>query len=180
MTRNQLQPGMYGVLAGLTLVLAAAACGGSSSSPPPSTRAAGTQQATGTTVAGSVSVSTATVSGLGTVLVDTRGRTLYMFEPDKHTRVTCVGSCAAAWPPLKLEAGEKPAASGRAQTSLLGSDRNPEGGKVVTYDGWPLYTYVGDTSTGTANGQAANANGGLWYALAPSGEVIRKPTSGNG
>lgn len=64
---------------------------------------------------------------------------------------------------------------------MLGSDRDPEGGRVVTCIGGPLYTDVGDTSAGTANGQAANANGGLWYVLAPSGEAIhRKPASGNG
>lgn len=177
MTRNQLPLAVCGVLAGLALVVAAAACGGSSSS----TSAAGTQQTTSTAAAGSVSVSTRELSGLGAVLVDDRGRTLYLFVPDKHARVTCTGSCAAAWPPLKLAAGEKPAAAGRAKASLLGSARDPEGGTVVTYNGWPLYTYVGDTSAGTANGQAVNANGGLWYVLSPSGEVIhRKPTSGNG
>jgi len=181
MTRNRLQLDVYGAAAGLALVLAAAACGGSSTGSSPPTSATGARQTTGTAAASQVSVSTATVSGLGAVLVDGRGRTLYVFEPDKRTRVTCVGSCAAAWPPLKLAAGEKPAASGRAQASLLGSDRDPEGGRVVTYDGWPLYTYVGDTSAGTANGQAVNANGGLWYVLAPSGDVLRrKPTGGSG
>jgi predicted lipoprotein with Yx(FWY)xxD motif len=96
-----------------------------------------------------------------------------MFVPDQRKRVTCVGSCAAVWPPLKLASGQKPVASGQVKASLLGSDPDPEGGRVVTYNGWPLYTYVADTSAGTATGQAVNLNGGLWYVLAPSGQVIR-------
>jgi predicted lipoprotein with Yx(FWY)xxD motif len=121
-----------------------------------------------------VRVSTREVPKLGTVLVTSKGRTLYMFVPDKHRRVTCVRACAVVWPPLKLPKRAKAVASGKARSSLLGSDRDPAGGRVVTYAGWPLYTYVADTSAGTAKGQALNLNGGLWYVLAPSGKVIRK------
>jgi predicted lipoprotein with Yx(FWY)xxD motif len=64
-------------------------------------------------------------------------------------------------------------AKGKAKASLLGSDADPAGGRVVTYNGWPLYTYVSDTAPGKASGQALNLNGGLWYVLAPSGKVIR-------
>ena len=60
------------------------------------------------------------------------------------------------------------------QGLLLGSDSNPSGGKVVTYAGWPLYTYVADTGPGTASGQAKNLNGGLWYVISPAGTVIKK------
>ena len=108
------------------------------------------------------------------MLVNGEGRTLYMFEPDKRTKVTCLGSCAAVWPPLKVSEGEKAVASGEAQASLLDSYPNPAGGRVVTYADWPLYTYVGDPSPGTANGQALDLNGGLWYVLAPSGDIIKK------
>jgi predicted lipoprotein with Yx(FWY)xxD motif len=121
-----------------------------------------------------VLVSTRTVKGLGQVLVDARGRTLYMFVPDKRRKVTCTGSCAVAWPPLKLLKGRKLAAGGKAKLSLLGSDPNPAGGRVVTYARWPLYTYVADTKPGAAFGQALDVNGGLWYVLSPTGKVIRK------
>jgi predicted lipoprotein with Yx(FWY)xxD motif len=121
-----------------------------------------------------VRISTRTLPKLGTVLVDGRGRTLYMFVPDRRKKVTCVRACAAVWPPVKLPKGAKAVASGRAKASLLGSDRNPAGGRVVTYARWPLYTYVADTRAGTARGQALKLNGGLWYVLAPSGKVIRK------
>ena len=118
-------------------------------------------------------ISTRKLPKLGTVLVNGQGRTLYMFVPDKRKKVTCVRSCAAVWPPVKLSKGQKALASGQAKSSLLGSDPNPAGGRVVTYAGWPLYTYVADTSPGTAKGQALNLNGGLWYVLAPSGKLIR-------
>jgi predicted lipoprotein with Yx(FWY)xxD motif len=118
-------------------------------------------------------ISTKKLPKLGTVLVNGQGRTLYMFVPDKHTRVTCVRTCAAVWPPVKLSKGQKAVASGQAKSSLLGSDPNPAGGRVVTYAAWPLYTYVADTSPGAAKGQALNLNGGLWYVLAPSGKLIR-------
>lgn len=125
------------------------------------------------TTSSTVTISTGKVKGLGTVLVDSKGRTLYMFVPDKQKRVTCVKSCAAAWPPVKLAKGEKVVAAKGVKKSLLGSDPNPAGGKVVTYAKWPLYTWVGDQKAGQATGQALNANGGLWYVLTPAGKVLK-------
>ena len=120
-----------------------------------------------------VKISTRKLPKLGTVLVNAKGRTLYMFVPDKRKKVTCVRACAKIWPPVKLPKGAKAVAAGKAKASLLGSDRNPAGGRVVTYNKWPLYTYVADTAPGQAKGQALNLNGGLWYVLSPSGKVIR-------
>lgn len=145
------------------------ACG--SSSHTPSTSAQGTTTGGGTS--SGVSLSTASVSGVGTVLVNSQGRTLYTFAPDQATKVTCTGSCAQVWPPLKLPAGQKASAPAGAKTSLVSSDQDPSGGSVVTYNGWPLYTYVADTAAGTAKGQALNLNGGVWYAISPSGVVIK-------
>jgi predicted lipoprotein with Yx(FWY)xxD motif len=119
-------------------------------------------------------VQTKKIAGLGVILVNSRGRTLYMFKPDKQKRVTCKGSCAVIWPPLKIKAGQKPTAGGAAKKSLLGTYKNPSGGRVVSYNRWPLYTYVSDTKPGQATGQALNLNGGLWYVLSPSGKVITK------
>jgi predicted lipoprotein with Yx(FWY)xxD motif len=107
------------------------------------------------------------------VLVNSQGKTLYVFKPDNAKKVTCTGQCAAVWPPAKLTGG-KPAASGDVKASLLSSDPNPAGGQVVTYNGWPLYTYVTDTSAGSARGQALNLNGGLWYVMGPDGQPITK------
>lgn len=120
-----------------------------------------------------VVISTRKLPKLGTVLVNGRGLTLYMFVPDRRRRVTCVATCAAVWPPVKLPKGAPLVARGAARRSLLGSDPDPAGGRVVTYARWPLYRYVADRRPGQARGQALNLNGGLWYVLAPSGKVIR-------
>jgi predicted lipoprotein with Yx(FWY)xxD motif len=119
-----------------------------------------------------VSLSVRTLPTVGAVLVNSEGHTLYTFAPDQHAKVTCVSSCAAVWPPLKLASGETAAGSPQMKASLLGSDSDPEGGSVVTYAGWPLYTYAADGSAGQDNGQAIEANGGHWYVIAPSGNVI--------
>ena len=136
--------------------------------------AAGRANATSAVRSKTVVISTRKLPKLGTVLVNSKGRTLYMFVPDKRKKVTCVHSCAVIWPPVKLPKGAKPVAAGRAKSSLLGSDPNPAGGRVVTYNRWPLYTYIADTAPGQAKGQALNLNGGLWYVLSRSGQVIRK------
>jgi len=128
-----------------------------------------------------VKIGTRTIAGLGTVLV-TGGKTLYMFAPDKERKVTCTSkACVLAWPPLKLPAGGKPVAIGGAKQKLLGSDVDPAGGRVVTYKGWPLYYFKGDTKVGVANGEDIDLTGGYWYVLSPSGAVIKhKATTGGG
>lgn len=160
--------------------LALAACGGSSSSSPStssstpatssSTAATSTPSAAPTT--GGPKISSATVAGLGAILVNAQGKTLYIFIPDKHQKVTCVSACAAIWPPAFAPSGQKPVAAGQVKQSLLASDPDPSGGQVITYAGWPLYTYVPDTSPGQHAGQAVNLNGGLWYVISPAGKVI--------
>jgi len=168
-------------LLAVVLVAALAGCGGSSAPSPTSstststsgsTSSATTGSTTGSSASSPATVSTRSVSGLGPVLVNAQGSTLYIFEPDAHARVTCTGSCAQVWPPLKLANGGHPSASGAAKSSLLGSDPDPEGGHVVTYAGWPLYTYAGDSGPGNASGQGLDSNGGAWYAIAPSGRPV--------
>jgi predicted lipoprotein with Yx(FWY)xxD motif len=120
----------------------------------------------------SIGLSVRTLPTVGAVLVNAEGHTLYTFAPDQHSKVTCVSACASVWPPLKLASGETPAGSSPLKASLLTSDPDPEGGSVVTYAGWPLYTYAADGSAGQDSGQAIEANGGRWYVIAPSGKVI--------
>lgn len=100
-------------------------------------------------------ISTRKLPKLGTVLVNSKGRTFYMFVPDKRKKVTCVKSDAVIWPPLKLPKGAKPVASGKAKASPLGSDPNPAGGRVVTYNKWPLYTYITDSAPGPSQRPSA-------------------------
>jgi predicted lipoprotein with Yx(FWY)xxD motif len=106
------------------------------------------------------------------VLVNGQGRTLYIFLPDAGSKVTCVGACAVTWPPLEISSGQKPAMSGDINASLVGSDSDPSGGRVLTYQGWPLYLYVADHTAGTYNGQGLNSKGGLWYVVSPSNVLV--------
>ena len=160
------------------LAVAAAGCGSSSSSSSSASTPAATTTTSATKPAKApatkLTITTATVPGLGVILVNAEGRTLYTFAPDKKSKVTCVSSCAAVWPPVTPTAGGVPATAKQIKASLLSSDANPSGGKVITYAGWPLYTYVGDSGPGTAAGQALNLNGGLWYVITPAGKVITK------
>jgi len=166
------------ILLAPAVALFAAACGSSSTTS--TTSSASTPAASSTTstpAAGAAQISTRTLPGLGSVVVNAKGHTLYVFAPDKAKKVTCVGACAAIWPPLALSSGQKPGVSGQAKSSLVGSDPNPAGGRTVTYAGWPLYSYVTDTSPGSAHGQALKLNGGLWYVIAPSSKLITKKAS---
>lgn len=112
-------------------------------------------------------VSVASVSGLGQVLVDSKGHTVYDFHKDRGTTSSCYGPCEAAWPPL-LTAGE-PHASNGAQAGLLGTTKRKDGSEQITYSGHPLYTFSGDKGPGEANGNDVEAFGAEWYALTPSG-----------
>src|ERR1700689_2076626 len=100
----------------------------------------------------SVTVLAGPATGVGTVLVTSKGYTLYMFVPDKHRAVTCTGICATHWPPLKLPSGDAIVAGPGVKSSLLGSDPDPAAGRVVTYNGWPLYNYAPDIPSGMAHG----------------------------
>jgi len=128
-------------------------------------------------------ISTTTIAGLGAVLVSGDGATLYTYAPDHDKRVTCVRACAAIFPPMTLARDVTPVADRSAHHSLLGSEPDPAGGRIVTYAGWPLYTYTSHSTPGTAPGQGLNINGGflpasavpsagLWHVIAPSGKVI--------
>jgi predicted lipoprotein with Yx(FWY)xxD motif len=109
----------------------------------------------------------------GRVLTDSTGRALYMFPPDARQQVSCTGPCAGTWPPLTIATGAAPAAGSGVDRKLLGTLPDPNSGaRIVTYDGFPLYRYAGDTEPGTANGQALFLDGGPWYLLAPSGTPL--------
>ena len=121
----------------------------------------------------SPAVKTRNIKGLGAVLVNSQGRTLYVFMKDRQRHVTCTGSCAAYWPPLKWKGSSKPTAASPAKSKLLGLDKDPAGGKVVTYNKWPLYTYVADSAPGQATGEGLNLSGGKWYVISASGKLIK-------
>ena len=118
-------------------------------------------------------------SGLGKILVNSQGRTLYLFKKDPGTKSACSGGCADAWPPLRAEG--KPAAGSGASASTLRTTIRSDGKPQVTYHGHPLYLYGGDQNAGDTNGQDITAFGAAWYALSPQGnQVSEQPSSSGG
>jgi predicted lipoprotein with Yx(FWY)xxD motif len=115
-------------------------------------------------------VSVGTASGVGKILVDSNGMTLYYFEKDQKGsgKSKCEGACASAWPPLTT-GGEAEAMAG-VNASMLGTIERSDGTTQVTYAGWPLYTFVEDKKPGEDNGTDSKAFGGSWYPLHANGE----------
>ena len=106
----------------------------------------------------------------GKVLVDPRGRTLYVFAPDSRGHSTCTGSCATYWPPTPGADAKRGAPA--AVSATLGSIKRADGSSQLTANGYPVYTYVGDHSRGQANGQGINLSGGRWWVVSPSGTRV--------
>jgi predicted lipoprotein with Yx(FWY)xxD motif len=90
-------------------------------------------------------------SALGAILVDTQGRTLYLFKADSRGVSACDGACAAAWPPLLAHGN--PSVAGGANVSLLSTIERLSGARQLAYNGHPLYLYAGDQTPGDVNGQ---------------------------
>ena len=132
--------------------LTATACGSSGSS-----------ASAGSTPAGGTALKTATISG-SSVLTNAQGFTVYWFAPDTATMSKCNGSCAQIWPPVRGPATARPGVPGTLST-IARSDGTTQAVTQATYNGHPLYTYVGDTSPGQANGNNLNLNGGLWHEV---------------
>ena len=116
-----------------------------------------------------VAASAATVStkstSLGTILVTSSGKTIYLDTGDKSGHFACTGACAKAWPPLSTSG--KPKAAGKVKASMLGTIKN---GKVtqVTYNGHPLYTFASDTSGSPTSGEGVNG----FFVVSPTGAKI--------
>ena len=152
-------------LAVIALVLTAG--GGSKSATDPNGSAYGATPA-------APKAATATVgirhTKLGRILVDARGRTLYLFEKDTGAMSSCYGACASVWPPLTTAANAQ-AATG-VPAAKLATTKRSDGKTQVTYDGHPLYTYAGDQQPGDVHGQGLDQFGAEWYALTPSGHKV--------
>jgi predicted lipoprotein with Yx(FWY)xxD motif len=151
---------------GLGVAALVAACGGSSSSSgSSSSTATPAASASATPASPVVKTATATVAGKSEmILTDQKGMTLYYYMPDKGGHVTCTGDCAAAWPPLLLPAGESKPTGDQGVTGTLAAVPGAAGGTQVTYNGWPLYTWVKDKAPGDTTGQGV---GGKWFVVTP-------------
>ena len=125
---------------------------------------------------------TANVSGVGTVLVDAKGRTVYTLTSPAKKNVPCTdgNGCTAIWPDLPLPTGTSAAKAGMGiNASLLGTMKS-DGETYPTYNGYLVYEYSGDTGSGQANGVGLKSFGGTWYALSASGMLVKKSSSGSG
>jgi predicted lipoprotein with Yx(FWY)xxD motif len=143
--------------------------------------AAGTVAVAAVTASASTSASARVnvrTTSLGKILVNAQGRTLYLFAPDKNGKSACYGSCASYWPPL-ITTGS-PGAGAGVKASLLGMTTRKDGKHQVTYNGHPLYTYVGDKAAGKTSGEGLNLSGGLWWAVSPAGKAVKKSSSSGG
>ena len=151
---------IWGAAVLAALAFAVSACGSSASS------TAGTPAA-----GGGSTISMRTIGGQQ-VLTDAQGLTLYWFAPDTSTTSKCTGQCATFWPPVK-----GPVTAGSGVTGTLGTITRSDGSTQATYDGHPLYTYVGDKAAGQATGNGKNLSGGLWWEMTVSGSTPA-PASG--
>ena len=160
--RDGVPGGLPGALAGvggisvLALVLLGVAVAGAATAPTapaPSSSSAASGQA----------LKTIQIKGV-TVLTNSKGMTLYWFAPDTPTKSACYGSCAAYWPPVYGAQKAGPGVTGK-----LGTIKRTDGTIQATYDGHPLYTYIGDSHPGQATGNNINLNGGFWYEVHVSG-----------
>jgi predicted lipoprotein with Yx(FWY)xxD motif len=155
--------------------LAVAACGGAAAT-------ASRPAPTSTSTAKASSAASATVgvanSGLGPIIVDSQGRTLYLWQADTGPTSTCNGACAAAWPPLVTTGS--PTAGNGAKASLLGTTKRSDGAEQVTYNQHPLYLFTGDAASGQTTGQGSTGFGARWYVLSPSGNQITGSASTTG
>jgi predicted lipoprotein with Yx(FWY)xxD motif len=109
-------------------------------------------------------------SRLGKILVDSRGRTLYLFKKDVAKKSACFGMCATFWPPLRTSG--KPAVGSGAHASLVSTTTRSDGKPQVTYNGHPLYTFAMDKKAGDTKGEGLTAFGGRWFAISPSGKQV--------
>ena len=160
------------------VALAVAACGGGGNA----TAAPAPAPASSTTTTGPTTTKTAVVrvakSSLGSILVNSTGRTLYLFKADSGTKSACSGACATAWPPLLAKG--KPTAGTGLTASKLATITRSGGEQQVTYNGHPLYMFIKDTKAGQTTGQGVTAFGAAWFVVSASGNQVSSHTTGHG
>jgi predicted lipoprotein with Yx(FWY)xxD motif len=126
------------------------------------------------TKSSTITLHAAKVGKYGTILVNQAGHALYVFAPDGAKKVNCNSSCQSYWPPFVGPAHGDAKAGAGVKQSLIGSDPNPATkGRIVTYNGWPLYTYLGDSAADEATGQDIDESGGYWWVMRASGKLVK-------
>ncbi len=148
--------------------LVVAACGSSSSGSGGSGGSSGSGSSPAASAPAASSGSTLATMKIGSakVLTNAKGLTLYWFVPDTSTKSNCNGACAKYWPPVT-----GPVTAGSGVTGHLGTITRASGAKQATWNGHPLYTYVGDTGPGMDKGNGLNLSGGVWHAIILTGSA---------
>lgn len=129
-----------------------------------------------TGAASKATISVASNGTLGKIIVGSTGLTLYHYTDDHGKVVKCVGACAAQWPPVLIAKTAKPVAGAGITASKLGTVKRPDGTVQVTYGGYALYRFAGDTKKGQVNGQGLEKQ---WYAIASTGALVKAAPSGS-
>lgn len=160
------QPALLVTVLAATALLVAA-CGS------PSTTSAAK---TGSTGGGTGAALSTTSSPLGTIVIDSKGSTIYLFAIDSPGRSVCTGACLQYWPLVAAPATLPTSLPGI--TGAVGVLDRPDGAEQLTLNGWPLYTYAGDTAPGATAGEGLNLSGGLWWAVSPSGSAVKGAGAG--
>ncbi len=128
----------------------------------------------GTALAGAVSTvqvkSSRNASLSSSILVSSTGRTLYHLTSERGKKIACTSVCAASWPPLLAKKGAKLTAGVGVTKSKLATIKRPDGKLQVTYAGFALYRFGGDTKAGQVNGQGVS---NTWYVISPAGKVVK-------
>jgi predicted lipoprotein with Yx(FWY)xxD motif len=157
---------MIGIAGASAALLAAcssgtgASGGTSSNAPAPSTTSSSASSAS------TADLST-TQSSLGSIVVDSKGRTVYLFTMDTNNppKSNCDTGCDSVWPPVPAPANGQPTLSG-VDSSKVGTVTRSDGSKQLTLNGWPLYEYEGDSAAGDVKGENVENS---WYAVTPQG-----------
>ena len=164
------------LLSGLALGAAAtlAACSSSSSGTASSTPATVPTSAPASASATAATISLKSVPGVGNVLVNGQGHTLYLLTSEKGGKITCTtaNGCTQVWPETVVASGATATAGSGVQSSLLSTVKDASGQLEVTYNHWPLYTFSGDSGPGMAHGQGLTSFGGTWYVLSATGDPV--------
>jgi predicted lipoprotein with Yx(FWY)xxD motif len=123
---------------------------------------------------GNTTIMTRSASGLGTVLTDGSGKTLYSPEQEASGKIVCTGACVGFWYPA-LSSSSKVSSKAKLPGKLA-TVKRPDSGKLqVTYNGMPLYTFKLDSGPGSTKGNdfsdAFGSTKFTWYAMTTKGSA---------
>ena len=167
MFRARTRLAILGAVAAAAALLAA--CGSSNGMGSGGRYGGGGHTSAARTAAGGAVVSVSSTP-LGSILVDSAGKTIYFFAIDSPNHSACTGACLSYWPIVTAPTTIPTSVPG--VTAKLGSFTRPDGKKQLTIDSLPVYTFSADSGPGKTSGQGKNLNGGLWWVVSPAGTPI--------